>query len=639
MSHDANIKIIISCHKEISYPKSEIFLPVHVGAAQAKNKLVGMQPDNEGENISDRNFTYCELTAQYWAWKNLDADYYGQCHYRRYFYFGDGNYEANDHEQIEVDALSPRSLAELRLDDEALIRKKIEQYDLITAPRWCVKGVPTPDGPKNTIRDHMVAYGLVTNSDLEMLLDITKRIQPDYAEGLAAYLSGSEYLGYNCFIMKKQLFERLCEFEFSILSEFDANYAYEGLTTTHKRICGYFGEILFSVFVAQIEKEGKCEIGHAPLVFFEDTSPLFHADSLRLNDGNDAAIDIVWRYGDTSVIPFSVCIESLMRHLDPSTRYQLTIVHNTKFDSRELRGLISEPPSNLALRFATFPVMDCVPEDEELTEYEIDLMLPFLFASETYRALGGAAPRVLWVEGLAVFNRDPAEIVTIESDAPLLAMGGISLSRDLNKPYVAKDKPAKTTDFDTCLDQSVMVLDCASPLWCDSILLYREIESRLGYDAAAVLKHRMAEFKLHKSKPGTAGDCYCDSFEIRLIKAELLHSMGADRIPYEKVFPALSRSDTIAWACEDEAQEWSSVDSPVLRSYGGESSPLRNPSCKFCREYWAIARTSPAYEALLVVLTDRPSLQSRRVRDIVLPPGSFGRRALNKAARMVRGGE
>ena len=27
---------------------------------------------------------YCELTGIYWAWKNLDADYIGLVHYRRY---------------------------------------------------------------------------------------------------------------------------------------------------------------------------------------------------------------------------------------------------------------------------------------------------------------------------------------------------------------------------------------------------------------------------------------------------------------------------------------------------------------------------------------------------------------------------
>ena len=80
-----NIKILISCHKGVAYPKSDLFLPVHVGA-EGKAPLEGMQPDNEGENISDRNFTYSELTAQYWAWKNLPGpEVLGLVHYRRYF--------------------------------------------------------------------------------------------------------------------------------------------------------------------------------------------------------------------------------------------------------------------------------------------------------------------------------------------------------------------------------------------------------------------------------------------------------------------------------------------------------------------------------------------------------------------------
>lgn len=46
-----------------------------------------MLHDDEGDNISERNKTYCELTAQYWAWKNEEADYYGFFHYRRYLAF------------------------------------------------------------------------------------------------------------------------------------------------------------------------------------------------------------------------------------------------------------------------------------------------------------------------------------------------------------------------------------------------------------------------------------------------------------------------------------------------------------------------------------------------------------------------
>ena len=64
-------------------PKYQAYLPVHVGA-EGKDSI-GYRPDNRWENISTKNPYFCELTGLYWAWKNLDADFIGLVHYRRYF--------------------------------------------------------------------------------------------------------------------------------------------------------------------------------------------------------------------------------------------------------------------------------------------------------------------------------------------------------------------------------------------------------------------------------------------------------------------------------------------------------------------------------------------------------------------------
>ena len=83
------IKIYVSCHKECFMPQGELFYPIQVGAAAAGKRFAGILHDDEGDNISHKNPTYCELTAQYWAWKNDDADYYGFFHYRRYMSFSE----------------------------------------------------------------------------------------------------------------------------------------------------------------------------------------------------------------------------------------------------------------------------------------------------------------------------------------------------------------------------------------------------------------------------------------------------------------------------------------------------------------------------------------------------------------------
>ena len=64
-------------------PEDDVYMPLHVGA-EGKESL-GYTPDNTGENISSKNPNYCELTGLYWAWQNMNCEYIGLCHYRRYF--------------------------------------------------------------------------------------------------------------------------------------------------------------------------------------------------------------------------------------------------------------------------------------------------------------------------------------------------------------------------------------------------------------------------------------------------------------------------------------------------------------------------------------------------------------------------
>ena len=86
MQKEPKIKIFVAHHKPWYIYEDDVYLPIQVWKKNAKVDLWIIW-DNTWDNISDKNSSYAELTAQYWVWKNYDlsdVDYVWFCHYRRY---------------------------------------------------------------------------------------------------------------------------------------------------------------------------------------------------------------------------------------------------------------------------------------------------------------------------------------------------------------------------------------------------------------------------------------------------------------------------------------------------------------------------------------------------------------------------
>lgn len=608
MSTKPSIKILISCHKPVCCPTGEVFLPVHVGSS-GKIPIAGCQRDDEGQNISDRNFTFCEMTGQYWAWKNLEADYVGQCHYRRYFSFDDEKHEPNDHGQIEESCLSQFTIRSYAIDDEKAIRRALEEADLLRAPYWCVKGVPTPCGPKKSVREHMSAYGLVTAQEFDRLVELCREVQPDYADELEAYLNGDEYLGYNCFVMKRPLFDRLCEFEFSVLCRFDDEYDYSNKTMTHKRICGYLGEVLFSAFVARIAKEGA-RIAERPMVFFENTPA-----PLSLPISADSSCNVIWRYIESNPAKLAIAITSLIHAMREGERCRLTLIHDASLNIVQLRRYLGPLPDSFELVDATFPAIALGDCGIHLNETEAHILLPFLLPNMAKRGtrLSG---RVLWIEGCALFQDSPCKIVENQG-ASFQAVRSVYLEKELNKPSNCGlvDVSRSGSSGSHALEASCLVIDLGAeaPSGCDLLSMYRSACSSLSIDPSGEFKVEFAKYEIHKRRPGTAKDSFCMPLSVYIVRDRLLHMVGASTLPLESAYSVVCEDELRSWANEETVREFLAVKDSGVFLYHPESTPFLKPDSEKSFAFWCLARRTPAYEPLLVALTEYRPLGLKRM--------------------------
>lgn len=190
--------------------QSDVFQPIFYGAKDSAPETDFLK-DNTGINIASKNKHYGELTGHYWVWKNLlselDVEYIGFCHYRRFLDFNISN--------IEKPPFRPMYRSEF----EKIFKKKYTEENILNQ----IKGYDIVLPNKLILKSIVYAQYLHWHpeKDMNLALNIIRDYYPDYIEDAKNVMSAKKM--YNClnFVMKKELFNDYMEWIFGILTRLE----------------------------------------------------------------------------------------------------------------------------------------------------------------------------------------------------------------------------------------------------------------------------------------------------------------------------------------------------------------------------------------------------------------------------------
>ncbi len=194
--------------------------PIQVGAALTDKKICDLQ-DDTGDNISEKNKRYCEMTGAYWAWKNTCSKYTGFCHYRRRF--EDLTSIAIRLAKEDFDAVLPLpTLANISVYEDYLKRHIPDVYPV--------------------------------------MLDVLSDMSPEYYEASKKIFSDKIFYASNMYILRRDILNDFYSWMFPLLFEvekrIDIKYGLngnlpareDGLTDYYNRYAGFVSERLTTLY-------------------------------------------------------------------------------------------------------------------------------------------------------------------------------------------------------------------------------------------------------------------------------------------------------------------------------------------------------------------------------------------------------
>ena len=222
-----SVKIFAMTHKPFEVPADPMYIPLHVGHIHAREEF-GYMGDDTGDNISEFNCYYAELSGVYWVWKNYTgADCVGICHYRRFLTSEEGY-----------------------AFTEAEYERILSSYDLVTTKQLELPG---------SYRDGFAAHHKADT--LDETGRIIAELYPEYYDTFVSLVHQNKTYFGNMMVAKKALFDAYCEWLFAIFFELQKRIDLAFEDDYHKRVFGFISEFLLYVWVtANQYKAYECRV-------------------------------------------------------------------------------------------------------------------------------------------------------------------------------------------------------------------------------------------------------------------------------------------------------------------------------------------------------------------------------------------
>ncbi|MDF2923202.1 MAG: hypothetical protein K0R57_2116 [Paenibacillaceae bacterium] len=614
----SNIKILISCHKDFDIPKSEIMLPIQVGAAISKKRIDNMLYDDDGQNISSKNLMYCELTAQYWAWKNLDSDYYGFCHYRRYFNFLDVIYKDDEWGNIIEDYIDEDAIQLYGFND-ALIKNLVEKYDIITTNRKDLRKLP----PRfKSIYDQYEKACLLEIKDLECVMEIINDKYPEYIEAAKQHCFGHTTSFCNMYILKKDIFFSYCEWMFDILSEFEkrtdmSRYGQEALRTP-----GHLSERLFGIFYLQLIKDNpRLKVKELQCVLFE--FPEKQEPLLPVFDDNQVVVALA--ANDNFVPIAATCIQSIIENSSKKYNYDIVMLESdiTTYNKNLLLTMI-ENQDNISLRFFNAARLLKGYNLQANAHISVETYFRFLIQSILPKC-----DKVLYLDCDLVVKSDIAELYNSDIENYLL---GAAYDPDFLGQINGADLSTKK------YSKEVLKMKDSYQYFQAGVLLFNIKAMRSKFTLEQWLKFATKKYKYNDQD---VLNIYCEG-QVKYI--DMAWNMLSDCNRYRVNF-------VIKAAPYHIYQDYLKArNNPKIIHYAGFLKPWHRPDEDLAFEFWNYAKRTPFYELLLFRMNEgaawhvaynldrgnrhrvfrRLTSVPRKIVDIVFPKGTKGRAVLKK---------
>lgn len=570
---DQQVRIFVSTHKSVDLFDSKILQPVQVGSALRKERFAWALHDDEGQNISSLNPMYCELTTQYWAWKNVDAPYIGFCHYRRYFDFSDVRHEENSYGEVMHSRIDKESQIKYGLDDATII-SSLKDVDIVTTVQQDIRSYL---GFGATLYSQYDAADQLYLEDLDRIVAILVAKHPEYREDADKFLRGHIGCFCNMFIMKNELFQEYCSWLFPLLEEFVeatdmSRYSREGLRTP-----GHLAERLLNIYLMHLERcNPNLRIKHLQCVHFEQ--PEYHPEliSSTLPGDSRPVIPVVYAADNNYVPMLTTTMYSTFENASADYQYDVTVLHrDISVDNQRSMSQFFSLFKNVKINF--YNVSDII------SHYELTTNNPHISVETYYRFLIQEIlpnyDKVLYLDSDLIVEGDIARLFNTDlGDTWLAAVRDIDFVGNVNMKNGDRLRYAK----------SILKMDDPYDYFQAGVLVLNTRKLRDAYSMDEWLKFASDDRYIYNDQDVL--NAYCEKHVTFLDYSWNVMINCCCRI--ENVF---------SYAPHHMFDEFlASRNAEKIIHYAGVEKPWKQPECDRADGYWKYARQTPFYERLLM---------------------------------------